>query len=528
MKNSIRIFAFCALVFSTGLYSQPGIQFDTLFSVFGSGDSWIRDWERLANYFQSSLLRVNYDPKLEKMHGDLEKSLSNFQFRKLYESEVLKPSEKDLGKWVGYLGKYKEPAFYVTARKNEVWKTDDLPNFGDYSSHYSIRDLSQKPHPSFPSESLERFALGFRSQTNFQNYGPDQLIGFLDLGLGLLESKNVAMFSPPPSQAYPGLKGEYNRKILSEFAFRFPKLFPVLESLFRLDQLQIGEERGIQQVHFRGTVKEEQMKKSFPHLNHFLDQLRSLGYIHIQIKSDQGVNLGEISLISEGLRLEGKFFHKEGKIVPYSEFRFSGTAPEKSFRFQDLKEFSFPIDVQFSGTIFGLKFENHQIKSQGIWNRNPNGLEIRVQTKEIGRTKVTGGFASVIPHWLIDFVIPGNMEDLAFQFSETIRCANDGKGSFLRLNGERKNKWYLNTEISTEMPDSFLIRFAMRVMYWKIFPRERARKELLFLIANLIQLGTEDLKDQVSSNSLRAKGLEPSPEAWKAAVLPLHHTRRKL
>ncbi len=24
---------------------------------------------------------------------------------------------------------------------------------------------------------------------------------------------------------------------------------------------------------------------------------------------------------------------------------------------------------------------------------------------------------------------------------------------------------------------------------------------------------------------MRAKGLEPSPEAWKAAVLPLHHTR---
>lgn len=25
--------------------------------------------------------------------------------------------------------------------------------------------------------------------------------------------------------------------------------------------------------------------------------------------------------------------------------------------------------------------------------------------------------------------------------------------------------------------------------------------------------------------NLRAKGLEPSPEAWKAAVLPIHHAR---
>ncbi|MDX1958948.1 MAG: hypothetical protein SFU98_10265 [Leptospiraceae bacterium] len=457
---------------------------DVATSVEGAEKNSHKDFLNLLVKMANSVI---YDKNAEEFHKFLAASLEQFEIDSLYNSKFVIGDEKE--RWVTYSGKNLPNEFRLSL-PNKPLETITIQNFGDFKAKYSLKKNST---PSFKPEvyTSSRSYSGFlQVEQNSGEFSYSKIVILLDSILKVLDPSNITNIETVQTKYFNDVTDIESRKLIDLFANEFPELIKLTSLYVKVNSVvskQETEKQAITKVNLKANLILSHIKMDYSYLGNYLDEITDLGNINILITNEQGNRVAEISLNSSNLGLELITFTKNGKLIPYSSGIVKKNFPDQGFQFSNQNQKKLITQISFNGNIYGLKISNPSILAGIELQTAKQDGKLQVSLSKINRTKVSGGFSYVIPSWLINLFIPGNMEELIYEFTSLLVHANANKGSFAKTIWKKTGKANtIEARIETELLDNFFIGFGLKIWNFKVAPNEEARKEITKIIAKVL------------------------------------------
>lgn len=432
-------------------------------------------------FLKIAAIKNKYDGRALEFHKYLDRSLERFELKNLFNSEFMQ--KEDGGHFVTYRGKF-APDGYRVSLENIRMKEVPIQSFGDFSAEFSLR---HNPKPTYGGNSYSG------NLDVFTNLGPfthKHGVNAMDSGLKFLDPKNVSAIQAPSTLIFKKIKDHEARHVLNDFDSSFPGLAKFLNYYFGLNSLlnvsKEGKAQGITEFNFEGTV-EQSLASDFTDLGDYLDDIKYLGWVKARITNLQGKTLLQFGLVSKTAELKFRFFTKDGKVVPFDSK--GNLYPEEAFSFSSLTEFPFLVKASLEANLYGLLLENEDIQLFGRFSNSPSSGVLNLKLTKVEKFEVSGAFAYLAPSWAINLFIPGNLQSIIHEFTETLVKANGGKGSYFVLRWDREGaRTLMRTHIESEFLDNFFIRFGLKIWNHKVLPDEDARDDIRKVFSKIMDL----------------------------------------
>lgn len=464
---------------------------DVARTVSGKSSDKIVDYlSLLRNAFAVS----KYDKNAEEFHDFLSGSFENFDFKSLYNSRYMEKGSND-SRWITYSGKYFKTHYFISL-VNTPYETITNPDFGDYSAYFELKKKEISSYRSKAYPKLPSYLLNLKVNSNFGSVSHETGSLALEQLLRVIDPLNLKEMEGGESKLYPKLKKPNERKIIYQLEKDFPKSIRFLNLYTTSSSLLAESEENstYTKIQFSGELNQKNIRIHYPYLGDYLDNLKDLGWVKFDLVLPTGQKILQAGLSSEKLQLTATLFTKNGKLIPYTV---SGKTENLDFKneisFTNITKLDYKINIQFHGNIYGLHFDSNAIRLNAHFSKKTNEGIFKFQFVDFEKIRVSGGFSYLIPVWLINFVIPGDLEELVNHFVLVLQKANDGKGTFGEFSWTNKSKnWEFNANVQTEIVDSFLIRFGLRIWNNKFLPSVEAREELGKLISKGLDILIQD------------------------------------
>ncbi|MEM7183895.1 MAG: hypothetical protein AAF518_23525, partial [Spirochaetota bacterium] len=416
---------------------------------------------------QHILQPASYDTRTKEFYTFLSQSFKKFQFRKIYESKYLSAQGNGFKK-ITFSHKYSGKGYFTKIVRQNV-KQMTAPHFGDAISEYALKKNQESALGEGTFSDSPTFSAYLKSKSNLGHFSDQTLLLLLENLLQIISPKNIEKLPQLGTKRfYNNLKTTTNRKLLDSFYKSYPHFSNYLQkytSLSRLVYLKKYKGQLVTAFDLRGRLSDFFLYNDYPYAATFLRDLKSLGKLHIYFYTNEGHRFMELHLNSHDLSCNLQLYTLAGKLVPYLSSK--KLFLEKSFSLSSLKSFYFPIHISFKGNIYGLTFKNNNIWLGAWYTNQKRHSSLKVKMASIPKTKVSGGFSYVIPSWLIDIMIPGNMEGLIHSVTTVIVNANNKRGSFVKTHFYRRDNTQIHTNLETEFLDNFFIRFGVKVWNYR-------------------------------------------------------------
>ncbi len=474
------------------LFSRPVLFRDVAVNSEKPDKGAYRDF---LEFIEKAAAKTKLDKNAEEFSRYLNRSLERFEFSDLYESKyVVKESDH---RWSTYSGLNRKEDFLVSLLNIPF---DRIPSAaqGDFSAKYTLQERKTSSFSKGVYADSGSYSGSLKLRQNFGKFSAEKIQSIADQLLQVIDIQNMEKLSSPSGNLFANLSGRLDRKILDHLSEDFPKTAKLLGGYFRLEKLfseYSFQGTNVLRLSIKGQIHLPYIKMDYPELGEYLSGISDLGWIHADILNSSGKKLAEINLDSSRLELFLKVFTDRGAVVPFT----GGAGKEELFfkesvQISKLKNIPFFVNISFYGNIYGLRFENPGITAVGSAAVSKGRGELSVQLSQFPRTKVGGGFSYVIPSWLIDLAVPGNMEELIWHFSQVLVHANNEKGTKMYMNlGAEGNFFRLNASADTEFLNNFFVRFALKVWNFKVAPDDEAKEDLKKFIAKIAKTVKEDL-----------------------------------
>lgn len=446
--------------------------------------------KQFLGFLRGVAKKVQYDGKAMEFHKYIEASLEKFELKKLYHSEFLQ-KEEDGTHWVSYKGKFSSEGYKISLEEKRM-KTISVPAFGDFSAEF---DLKHNPKPLYGGTS---YSGNLDLVTHLGPFTHKHAVMAMEAGLKFLDPHNVRQIDAPNTMIFKKVNNPEARKVLNDFSKSFPDLGKFLNYYFGLDSLLVlsdeKESKGessITKFNFKGSISRN-IADDYEELGDYLDTIKYLGWVNIKIENQKGKTLAEIRLNSKTPDVSFKFITAHGRILPYDSK--GNLYHEDSFSIPSLNHFPFQVRVALEANLYGLLLENPEILLSGVFVNHPDNGSLSFKINKIEKFDVSGGFSYVIPTWAINLVIPGNLESIIHEFTETLVHANGDKGTKVALAWNRDGgKTLLKTHVESEFLDNFFIRFGLKIWNHKVLPSEEAREDIRKVFIRMMDLIIKDI-----------------------------------
>ncbi|WP_039948149.1 hypothetical protein [Leptospira fainei] len=432
-------------------------------------------------FLKIAALKNKYDGRAVEFHKYLDRSLERFELKNLYNSEFM---QKDNGThFVTYKGKFAQDGYRVSLEPIRM-KEVPIAQFGDFSAEFAMK------HNSSPNYGGNSYSGNLDILTHLGPFTHKHGINAMDSGLKFLDAHNLGSINAPATGFFRKIKDPEARKVLDDFAASFPALAKFMNYYFGLNSLvKVGKEgkvQGITEFSFDGNV-EQTLTHDFTDLGDYLDDIKYLGWIRAKLTNLQGKTLFEFAIESKKAEMKLRFFTKDGKVVPFDGK--GNFYPQDSFSLASLTEFPFLVKAALEANLYGLLLENDDIQLLGRFSNTANSGVLNLKLTKIEKFEVSGAFAYLAPSWAINLFIPGNLQSIIHEFTETLVKANGGKGSYFVLRWDRENsRTLMRTHIESEFLDNFFIRFGLKIWNHKVLPDEDARDDIRKVFGKIMDL----------------------------------------
>ncbi|PJZ65441.1 hypothetical protein CH371_13715 [Leptospira wolffii] len=433
-------------------------------------------------FLKTVVMKNKYDGRAVGFHKYLDRSLERFELKNLYNSEYM---EKDSNgqHFVTYRGRFAPDGYKVSLEPIRL-KDVPIPNFGDFSAEFALK---HNPNPTFGGNS---YSGNLDIVTHMGPFTHKHGLNAMDSGLHFLDSGNLKSIAAPETTAFKKIKDPEARKAINDFTASYPALAKFMNYYFGLDSLlkvySEGKLPGVTAFAFEGNI-DQTLMRDYPYLGDYLDDIKYLGFIKVRLTNLQGRSLAEFSIESKTREIRFKFFTQNGKVIPYDSK--GNFYPQDAFSLNSLTEFPFVAKASVEANLYGLVLENSDIQLLGRFTNTANSGVLNLKVTKIQEFEVSGAFAYFAPSWAINLFIPGNLQSIIHEFTETLVKANDGKGTSIVLRWDREAaKTIMKTRIETEFLDNFFIRFGLKIWNHRVLPDEDAKDDIRAVISKQIEL----------------------------------------
>ncbi|MBF0451115.1 MAG: hypothetical protein HQK75_10460 [Candidatus Magnetomorum sp.] len=387
----------------------------------------------------------------------LDESLQKFDFRLLYESPSLKPLDNDY-RGVTLQGKNDWDHYYLGLSDE---KKEALVNktIGSFASEVGLKKIDES------IVGYRSFSAYMDTQMALNQYSHQNLLLFTEGLLKIIDPENLKHIHPDDSEIFNNIQGE-SRIAINAFNSTFPKLAEILDRYLVLDSLlQIKHHGNIPYTHFNISTKCKfgELINDYPLIAKYLNQFRNVLQTTIVSQNMNGNKIFQLDFDCSEDFLSFSIYTKGGKIIPSDDN--GDPVFTDAFSLTKLKSYEFKLVTKLLFDAYGLKYLNDSIVSSGSYLNTDNMAVLKIKMDSISKTKVYGRKYHIFPKWLIDFMIPDNIDQLIYELVTVMLHANEGEGSYVKFEFDKRSPdhVFMNSLGSSEYVDNFFIKIELGI-----------------------------------------------------------------
>lgn len=425
-------------------------------------------------------------------------SIKEFDFNQLYESPFLGPMEN------GYRGVYIKgrnlPDGYFLGMTTKEESRDYTETLGNFNLKVGLRKNEQSivGDPSFSGY--------IRAKAFVKRYSMYNLLALLEGLIRVVDPENVKQLCPPESNMFPNISGPA-RNAINDLYRALPNFCTLSDKYVHVHKvMQIKEHEGIFYTHYnlKLTAKLDAMKRDYPHIERYMRRIQHIFRIYLALRTFSGNNIFEFNLNSDINSsvdfISISYCTKEGLVIPYDK---EGVPVfSEAYELKKLEDFTFYTELDIFSNVYGLKILTDNILATTLYQLTKISESMDFKLARVPDCEVYGRAYHIVPRWVIDLVIPGNIDAIINKFSRVMVHANKGEGSVARFHWDTKNPENIvfTTLASSELVDNFFIRFGFRIWQDKFSIDRETFKEMKSIVAKLIQAMIEDIHLHIDEN----------------------------
>jgi len=441
-------------------------------------------------FFNKISNHLIFSKKTNKFFIFLRQSFEEFDFNQLYNSNYFSFKQKGYKKII-FTGKQDKKSYKVSL-SDKSYEREQIIHLGDFVSEFGLKknNSSIVKEPSFSGY--------FKLKSNTQEFNYKKSIQFIEMLQQIIDNENIKKLNAKESILYPNIKKE-SKKVINDFSIAFPRFANLLYQYTHLSSLlKIAKynNKTYTKLIFKGKLKLNILKQKYTELYEYLDDLDDLMRFRMVIVDEHWNKLMTFIIDSKNKEIIWMVNTKNNKVIPED---WQGRPVFKhQFALSKLIKKRFYLSTNIHINIYGLKFDTQDIKIKSIYQNIKNKGSFFFKIHQFPKIKVSGYFWHIIPTWLIDLFIPGNIDILINKFTKVLQYGNNGQGSFMKVNWfiQNQTKSIINLYGKTELLDNRFIRIAMKIFNRRFLPNEKAFLELRLLAGKFIQQLQLDIQNK--------------------------------
>jgi len=232
-------------------------------------------------------------------------------------------------------------------------------------------------------------------------------------------------------------------------------------------------------LELRARFDQKAFAKDFPEIEKLLSELKDSVFFRIRLHDEQGRLGGLMELDSVDKEFTFLLRIRNGRLLPLA----GGTADRNKSSFSlttpGFQQFYIAYDIHLN--VVGLRLNIESLPIAVDYMNRDRELEIKACLWQPPETIKTRGWAfGFIPLWLVNALIPSNIEEITTNFFRTLALGNDGEGTHINLvsqgGREMKNRIYL--QAGTEILGNGTIKLAFNLQRKMIDKQDALLKEI--------------------------------------------------
>ncbi len=464
--------------------------FDDMVKDIVPGRKGVDAVREITRIVDRTSVRYHHDPETDDFMKFFRKVLEKFDFMKLYESNYF----TDRGN--GFHGL----TFHGCSMNDRYLESIAPPKDGrcglsriwDYSTEYALKknDACMAGGRSF--------IVSVNSVTATKRYSHRNAMRWAEGILKVIDTDNIRSLNAPESTLYPEIGG-ISRKVINEFYRSFPKVSELFNrySVIR-SFLEVREHNGTPytRLAFRYGYRIDNIKKDFPELGRSLANIEGFYRITMTVRNTANRTIMVIVFDTGEDALSLTLNTRRGKLLPCDEAGNPVFGEEISLT--SLRDYPYRAAVEMVHNVHGLKFITDNMAVGFRYQDSPTRGSWTMKLEDVSRTRISGSYYRIIPGWMIDLFIPGNMEQLIYDVSRVMLKANDGSGSSVSFEWDTRDpdNVLLRFRAVSEFMDNYFLKYGLRVWSKKALADSRITREAKELRTRFLDAFRSDMKFQ--------------------------------
>jgi len=287
----------------------------------------------------------------------------------------------------------------------------------------------------------------------------------------------------PPTEFSKGSDlDDQSLKVIFRLARDLPHFFAIFDQYFTIENLVSGESNGStgsKKFDMIIRINVKSIKKDYPHLGKLID--RSKGMLNFQATLFDTRNQPICTMAFDGDKylFSMQFRTQKGRFLVLDEH--SNNPKETDVDLTESGNQNFYMMYAFRLNIFGLKLNIEGLKLNLGYFYDEYGTNVKLDLRQPPAEISTKGLMmGIFPIWLIDFLIPSNIEDMTQEFFQTLAFGNNGKGVSILFGSipeeSLKNNLWLLTE--AEVMSNGTMKFALNLQRKMVREEDKLLEEI--------------------------------------------------
>ncbi|MFP4475980.1 MAG: hypothetical protein ACLFOY_10520 [Desulfatibacillaceae bacterium] len=419
-------------------------------------------------------------------------SFADFNFKKLYDSEYFQPPD-EAWRAVSFQGRNAADGYHFSLC-NLGTTLDPAYGLGSFLSEFSLKE---NKHSGYGSASFSG-KMGITGDASV--YTHKNFLAWPEGHLRVVDPDNLARALSLSGGSVHTI-AENSGKLNNLFAQAFPSFMEfVTRYVDPLPEAQVfSGENGYTRLNIRLVVRVEEMKRDFPELADYLRDLFGTGNVDIVASNISGHTLFRLRVDAQPEFLNFTCRTRDGKLVPWAAdgqpvFR-------EEIRLTELSSYATKNNVDVLFKAKGLTFDTRGVEVVSRYDDTRGNGDFEVRLSRVPRAEVSGLVYHFLPKWLVNLFIPKDMEELMHDFFRLMVSANSGDGSYMRLAWDTSDPEEIRLKVngSTELMDSFFVRFGVATLWNKFRLDDDQREEFIEINAMALEAIRSDLDRMAGS-----------------------------
>jgi len=425
---------------------------------------------------------LEVDPELQSRIQGLHSRLTSLDAANLY--DILPYSDPD-GSWrgVGIRGSAGSDSYSLKMFDPDI--SDWLTYSGKYGSLFSYPgvDLGDLDLRSFiKAEQKDTYRMAAEAQLYLADIPAQTVPRMLD---GVLDTLWRHTGSDIASANGAKNKTQLNRpstSILNGLTRDFPELVRIILEYFVIKNIiSLKPDMPDDSVLLEISVlfNQKAFARNFPEIGKLLSELKDSIFFRIRLHDEYNRLMGVVEIDSINKEIMIQLRTRKGRLLPLTAG--SGHRNKVSFSLTATGYQHFYIAYDIHLNIVGLRLNIESLPIALDYINQDDDLEIKVCLWQPPEAIKTRGWAfGFIPLWLINALIPSNVEEITTNFFRTLALGNNGYGTQINLKslGMREMKNHIRLQAATEVLGNGTIKLAFNMQRKMVAKQEALLKEI--------------------------------------------------